>query len=295
MSNIAKIYSAGLSHQFNPAIVLDDEVKNGCITVNFQQVGMSSPVLARLAISLDVALAVGDEVLIAGQNVELFYVIGVLSQLNSSSKQRHDLGDGTYALIDNGKDTPGLQVYSENEELLIEFDPASQKTKINIEKGNLEFTTQDGDIILDSSHNIKLKGNQIDLASTSSIQLSVGDALGQLISTLNMKANQLKLNSTQLSMTANKSDIHIKKAHYIGDDFKANIKTTKLIVDKIRTVANSITQKTKIMYNQVEELSQIKAGRMRTLISGSFHLKAKKSYLKAEDDFKVNAKKIHLG
>jgi hypothetical protein len=49
------------------------------------------------------------------------------------------------------------------------------------------------------------------------------------------------------------------------------------------------------MYNTVEQLSQLKTGRMRTLVKSTFHLKAKNSMLKSEEDFKVRAEKIHLG
>jgi len=49
------------------------------------------------------------------------------------------------------------------------------------------------------------------------------------------------------------------------------------------------------VYETVEELAQLQAGRQRTLIQGSCHLKARDAFMKAEKDFKVDGEQIHLG
>ncbi len=69
----------------------------------------------------------------------------------------------------------------------------------------------------------------------------------------------------------------------------------KLISGKVETLANDIIEKAKTVYRTVEGLTQLRTGRMRTMVEASYHLKAKKTFLKAEEDFKVKAEKIHLG
>jgi len=135
----------------------------------------------------------------------------------------------------------------------------------------------------------------IELASRSNVQLSVADAFGQLISSLSIRPKRLKLNSAQIDMAANKSEIHIEETHYLGKKFRAKIEDSQIIAGKLTTIAKSITEKAKNVYKTVEQLTQLRTGRMRTLVNSTFHLKAKKTYMKAEDDFKINADKIHLG
>ena len=296
MSNIAKIYPEGTqSQQFRAATVSSGSDEQGFIAVDFSESHGSGHVYARVAVPLVQALAAGDEVLIAGEGDKL-YVIGVLSTRSPvRSLQRHDIGNGAYVMMDETKQSPTLQVFSGRGELVMEYDPESEKTRINISKGDLEFATQDGDIVLDSSQNIQLKGNAIELAGRSNIQLSVTDALGQLASALSVRPKRMKLSSSQLDMSAQKSEIHIKETRYLGERFRGTVDNTRLVVNKLTTIAGSITEKAKDVYKTVENLSQLRAGRMRTLVSSSFHLKAKKAYVKAEDDFKINADKIHLG
>lgn len=298
MQNIAKLYPSGSKSQhFKSAVVVETCDKQGYIAVNSNAQDESRKVYARIAVPLLQPLIKGDEVLIAGENVDDLYVIGVLSN-NAPQVQlphRQDIGNGAYVMIDESKQASTLQVFSSRNELIVEYDPESDKTRINVEKGNLEFTTQDGDIVFDTSKNIRLKGNTIELASRSNIQLSVTDALGQLISSLSIRPKRLKLSSAQINMTAQKGEVHIKETRYLGKIFRGTVEDSKLIAGKLTTIANSITEKAKNVYKTVEQLSQLRAGRMRTLVDSSFHLKAKKTYMKAEESFKINADKIHLG
>ena len=39
----------------------------------------------------------------------------------------------------------------------------------------------------------------------------------------------------------------------------------------------------------------LRTGRLRTLVDSTFHFKARKAFLKSEQDFKIKAEKIDLG
>ena len=82
---------------------------------------------------------------------------------------------------------------------------------------------------------------------------------------------------------------------YIGNEFRGRIKNVKLIMVKLESIANTVLQKAENIYQSVKGLTQLKTGRMRTLVDSTFHLKGKKVFIKAEEDFKVKGKKIHLG
>jgi hypothetical protein len=298
MPNIAEIYSPEIKNQyFDTAVVVENSVTQGFIRVNLMVNREIIQAHARLAISLISPLNKGDEILVAGADIDNLYIIGVLTNKapHTELPKRHNIGSGAYIMIDDSNQSATLQVFSKRNELLVEYDPESEKTRINIEKGNLEFTTHHGDIVFDSQQNIRLNGQTIELASRSSVQLSVSDALGQLISSLSIRPKHMKISSAEVGITAQKSEFHIKETRYLGKIFRGKIEDAQLIAGKLTTIAKSITEKAKNVYRTVEQLTQLRTGRMRTLVGSTFHLKAKKTYMKAEEDFKINADKIHLG
>lgn len=297
MSNITKLYPSGVNNQqFNPAVVIKEVDESGFIALDLKQLPQTQLVYARIALPLTQPLGLGDEVLIAGDDIENLYVIGILNLVTDAAISDHqEIGYGAYIVKGDSSTSPSLQVFSKRNELLIEYDAASEKTRINIEKGNLEFSTQAGDIVLDSSQNIYLNADTIDLESRSNIQLSVKDSLGQLISAISIKSQRLKLSSQQLHMSAQITNFYSKSTRFMGESLKANIKESTVVSDKLTTLAISITEKAKNVYRTVEELSQLRAGRVRTLVKNTLHIKANKTYMKSQDDFKVNAEKIHLG
>ena len=298
MPNIAEIYSPEIKSQyFDTAVVVEDSDTQGFIRVNLMVNREIIQAQARLAIHLISPLNKGDEILVAGADIDNLYIIGVLTNIapHTELPKRHNIGSGAYIMIDDSSQSSTLQVFSKRNELLVEYDPESEKTRINVEKGNLEFTTHNGDIVFDSQQNIRLNGQTIELASRSSVQLSVSDALGQLISSLSIRPKHMKISSAEVAITAQKSELHIKETRYLGKIFRGKIEDAQLIAGKLTTIAKSITEKAKNVYKTVEQLTQLRTGRMRTLVGSTFHLKAKKSYMKAEEDFKINADKIHLG
>ena len=63
----------------------------------------------------------------------------------------------------------------------------------------------------------------------------------------------------------------------------------------MRKAMPMVIAKARNIYQTVEELSQVRAGRMRTIVAKTFHFKSKKAFVKAEEDYKIKAEKIHLG
>lgn len=64
---------------------------------------------------------------------------------------------------------------------------------------------------------------------------------------------------------------------------------------RLETNADTVVAKATNVYESVEELSQLQAGRTRTVVRGTCLLKARDAFLKAESDFKIDGTQIHLG
>jgi len=70
---------------------------------------------------------------------------------------------------------------------------------------------------------------------------------------------------------------------------------TRWIADKVETIAETVMEKVKNAYRSVEHLTQLRTGRMRTLVEESYQFRSKNAYVKAEKDYKIKADQIQLG
>lgn len=71
--------------------------------------------------------------------------------------------------------------------------------------------------------------------------------------------------------------------------------SARWIVDRMETLAGTLVEKARNSYRTVEQLAQLRTGRMRTLVNQTFQFKSRKAFLKSEEDFKIKGEKIHLG
>jgi len=294
MSNVLELSSKKIgANYFGSATVVElaeQGVYRLCLTEHYENV----EAFARLAIPSISALDKGEEVLVAGDSFSKLYIIGLLT--NRASTEKVKACDGAYAVIGgDSSQSSVLQLFSKRNELIVEYDPESEKTRINVENGNLEFSTKNGDIVFDSAQNIQVNGQTIDLVARSGVRVGVANALGELASSLSIWQKKVKVSSAQIGVAAQQGEFQLKEARYVGGKFLGKVESSQLIVGKLSVVANSISEKANNIYRSVEQLTQLKTGRMRTLVESTFHMKSKKTFMKTEEDFKIKSDKIHLG
>jgi hypothetical protein len=248
---------------------------------------------ARMAIPAPCKLYPGDTVLVMAEDPDHTYIIGILAQKANqlSSTDRIVLENGTHAT----RDEDSLKVFSHKKELIFEYDKKTGKSTVNLETGDIDFISRKGNINFMAGKDILLNGKTVGITSRTGIVMGIMDKLGKLKSALTIKSDNMDLNSPEVSIEAEKGDIKINETTITAKKLAANIDNSKLTVNRMETIAQTIISKAKNIYNTVEQLSQLKTGRMRTIVENTFHLKSRKAMLKSEDDFKVRAEKIHLG
>ena len=298
MSNAAKILPmVSNTRYFGLAEILETDEEGSNVFLRLTELGGKPQALARIAIPGDQNLDPGDEVLAVGEDFENLYVIGLLKRKKPSatSSKRLMLANGTYAAIQGEPESQTISVFSKRNELFFEYDPNLEKARVVMESGDIEFATMDGDIKFNAAGTMKLDGQKIEMASRSSIRLAVEDAIGLIRSAVSLERYKMKLSSPELGVTAQRSALHMEETRFTGKKFFGKLTSAHLIVGKLEIFAKTIIQKAQNVYHTVEQLSQLKTGRMRTLVDTTFHMKSKKAFLKSQEDFKVNANKIHLG
>jgi len=254
---------------------------------------------ARLAISGNCNMEEGEQVLVTGEAPDNLYVIGVLAGRNSTETKTHPselrLQSGAGARTVGTGESERLQVFSKTQELLFEYDPVSGKAQINAASGSLELTAPRGDIVLRAGGHLKFGAEEIDLISRRGTRSGIMDSLGRLKSAVALDQRGVQLLGDALDVSADHGHFQVEETAYNGRRFNARVGVVKLVSDTIETAATAIVEKARNVYRTVEELSQLKTGRMRTLIQATFHLKARKTVMRAEEDFRIDGEKIHLG
>lgn len=298
MQNIAKIYGNQSSEQFfGTARVVSIDEKQGQAGVCFVDGQIRKEVMARSVIALQQKLAPGDEVLVVEDNNDNFFVIGALNHnsKNIDPAPQMIVADGTFASIDTSVNGQRLGVYSNNNELIFEYDPETKKARFFSDADNMVFDAPKGNIEFNAAGNIHLKGHQVELTGRSGIGLSVGQIFENIRSAVSLKSGKIDVSSQELKVSSRRASLFLEEAKNNIKAVVSKIGSARLIVDKLETTASSIIEKTKNAYRTTENLNQVKSGRMRMLIHKTFHLKSQSAIIKAEDDVKVKGEKIHLG
>ncbi len=265
MSNLAEKYPwMRESRYLGEARVLEVDDNEGRVLVQLRAAAGNTRTWATIAIAPPHELTPGDTVLAAGEDTDELYIIGVLKTA-ALPPRTITLSGGSRAETSGKPGEQSMKVFSPRQELLFEYDEATGKARVNMPSGDLEFVTENGNISFQSGRDILFHGRHLDM------------------------------NSHEFRLSAQKGALQIEEAAYAGKKFMGNIRHVILIAERLETAAQTMIEKAKNLFQSVEELSQLKTGRMRTLVKKTFHFKANKAFVKAEEDYKIRAEKIHLG
>jgi Protein of unknown function (DUF3540) len=281
------------------ALVLEIDEFNGLILLQVEDNAYSeNEVWAESALPINHEFTLGETILCLSENYEKFYIIGILGN-NIKSKTYAKvltLQDGTSAKIEKKLDSEKLQLNSKSGELIFEYDAKSEKSIVKFQSGDLEIVTAKGKIDFISEGDINFLSKQsVKFQSNQEIKLQTANSIGQNLSSISLINKKIKMSSSDLNISSQRGQFYIHNTKYIGNEFSGRIKNVKIVMTKLESIANTVLQKAENIYQSVKDLSQLKTGRMRTLVDSTFHLKGKKVFIKAEEDFKVKGEKIHLG
>ena len=297
MSNIAKLYANPSPERFSGTarvVGVDENHEKVRVVPDGLQVRKEIPV--RVMTPLHQTLTPGNEVLVVEDHQGNFYIIGVLTQGdNVLPRKQVTAADGTYAAISTSETAPILGVYSNDNKLLFEYDPETKKAKIYSDADNVVFEAGKGNLEFKAAGNIRLKGHHVELSGRSGVALSAGQIFEKTRSGLTLKPGQVDVSGRDIKVSARRAGIFIEEVKNNIKTLTSKIGSVRLVTEKLETTAASIIEKAKDTYRTTENLSQIKAGRMRMLINRTFHLGSKTAVIKAKDDVKVKGEKIHLG
>ena len=308
-----------------PGEIVEADVDRGCVLVELpaeQSGGRSvaedsaNRAWARLALAFEYQPTLGDEVLVAGSQTNAIYVIGVLRTQRSSATARRSAqlsmpggarveleAADEAAVVQDSAEVARLRVFDSSDSLLFEFDPVRNVTRVNVPRGDLEFGAPDGNIKLHAGRAVSVSAPAVSLDAREQLtQASALDPQDKAISSASRDAGHLSVDGTgvrcsgeHLTVQARRSDYRVEQTDYRGERASVRLEQAHAAIDRLETVAGTVISKAANVYRTVTGLTQLQTARMRTLVEKTYQMKARKALVRAETDYKVNARQIHLG
>jgi len=127
-----------------------------------------------------------------------------------------------------------------------------------------------------------------------SVTVKNGD-LGFSARKLDLKGHDIALDSKKLDLRSLCGKASINDFTFLGQVFHGNINAVKIVSKTVMSITERLIRKARESYRWIENLEQVKVGRLRYLARESLYLKGKRSSLMAETKVKIDGEKIHLG
>ncbi len=295
-SNLSKIDS---QKYIGPAKVLKTDGKEGLVLLEIKKNNITMETWAKTALAHEAQFFPGQSVLALGDEINGMYITGLLDLNIPETKESQPIftmNNGIYGLINKKERDQTFKLMSDSGRLIFSYDSKTRKSTINIHSGDLDFVTHQGKINFKSVEDINFTSEQsVNIKGGSGINLGTADSSGAMVSNIQMNQRGLKFIASNLGVITRKASLIVQDLKYRGKKISTTVDSILLIAKRTETIAKQIFEKAKTVYKQIEGLRDIKAGRLKTLVKTTLHVKSQKAYHKAEKSYKINADKIDLG
>jgi hypothetical protein len=189
-----------------------------------------------------------------------------------------------------------LQVFAASGELIFEHDPQTGKSRVGVASGDLELVAPGGNIDFITAGGVRFFSRAaIELKSLEGVRMATANTRSESLSALELTPEKMTLQSVELDVATHRAELRLDETRLEGNKLSGTIQSVKLAMKRCETVAETVIAKAKNVYRAVEELSQLKTGRLRHLVARTYQLRSKTALMKAEEDFKIDGEKINLG
>lgn len=205
------------------------------------------------------------------------------------------LADGAAAELEGTAPLQSLRFFAPGGRLLFEYDARTGKARVSVDEGDLEVATGPGDLVLRGDRGVRIEGERVEIAGRAGISLAAESATAQVGAEVSLRGDTLEMTAADLALTAGRGDLRIGETRFVGERVRGWIADVRFTLGRIATVAGTVIRKARDVYETVEGLSQLRTGRLRTLVQGTWHARSRDTVLTAERDVCIDGEQIHLG
>lgn len=269
--------------------------EDGSLRVRPDGAGPEGEIRARVALPGGQRPATGSRVVLACQDRETAWIIGVVDEAPGPGERRMSLADGSSVRVVEDSGGQKMRLVSDGEELLLEYDTGSGKLTLAAPDGDLELVSREGDIVLDAARSVRLSGHSVEATGRARLHLGVVDGTGRVRSLLGLDPSTARLASPGLRVASERASVHVGETTVRGDRLLARLGSLEIVADRIERLAEEIHEQASRVYRTVRELMVLRAGRIRSRVKASYRLTVGRAFFRSDEDFKIKGERIHLG
>ncbi len=281
--------------QFSPAEVLmvtDD----GKIKIRFPDDPAEREFWATAAMGYGQVAQCGQQVLIAGQDAQCLYAIGIIpGSQNAAPVEKRCLPGGGYAEISTADTQSFVRIFSAENNLVLEYNSRTRQTRIHADTGGLELVAPDGDLVFRAGKQIRLEADSVAIEASRVVDIGITHAIKGALSQLRLRSDTAKLQSPEVNVTAEKLNLSADRTAVKTSSLTGDLENIKVTSKRTELITETLISRCKNVYQSVEELCQLCSGRLRMIVKSTWHSRSQNTYLNTQEDFKVKADQIHLG
>lgn len=281
-----------------PATVLAPTDDTGHVRVRLEDDPDESELRARVAAAGARPPTPGDQALLAFSHTGDAFLIGLISRQGAQHPRipaEIPFSDGSALRLSGSEAAERLTLLSADRRPLLEYDAASGRVTLSAPAGDLELSSREGDIVLNASGSVRLRGGVVEATGRSRVRLGIDNGSGKAVSLVSLDPSTARIAGPILTVAARRANLHLDEATYTGTHLSARIGALTAVIRRLERVADEVHERAGRVYTAVRDFLEVRAGRMRTLVDSTYRLKAKRAHLKSNEDFKVKGDQIHLG
>lgn len=203
--------------------------------------------------------------------------------------------DGARAQIVERDGEERLQVRGPSGAVIFEYDPATGRSTLSVASGDLALCVPDGNIDLVAGKDIRcFAAGQVTLAGASGASLGAR-APGAPPAGVRVDPGRVKLHGESLSVAASRADMRVGEGRYTGSSLSATVERAHLALERLETVAGRVIARARDLYQSVQDLHDVRSGRMRVLVDDALDMKGGSTTIQADGDVRIDGEKINLG
>jgi hypothetical protein len=207
---------------------------------------------------------------------------------------RIEANDGASARLERGPTGDTIAVRDRTGRVLFRYDPATGFGVLVAPEGDLRLCAPNGAIELVAAQGIRARaGGEVTLSSGTAASLAVDGP--DATSRLRLDGSSIAVTSETLAVESSTGELRIRELRAFSQKLRAAIDDAEVEVDKLVRTAGRVIDRVDNFYQRVSELCEIKAGRLRTLVRGSWWTRGEDVTLLAKKDVRVDGEHIHLG
>jgi len=219
---------------------------------------------------------VGDRVLVLLGESEAF-IVGVLGSLRPVTSAPEATSDGVAAEV--AADGSSLVVRGATGEVLFTHDARTGRSTVVGSQLNVHATH--GDLSLEAARTVRIRGKKVELRAGEEESFSLGPKGASLA-------------SRALRAVLDEGRFTIGETTFAGKRIDSAVEKARHFVDVAEHRVGRLVERAGDTFREVDGVSQTRAGRIRTVAKGAYHVLAKRATVRAEDDLALMGEKISL-